>query len=231
MRTNFATAIPSNTSNSAPMRCEDTWNSCCRCNDRDPRSSTTATTSVNGHLMLAVVMRLPSRAFVPAYIRPQFCRGRGPFRWAALSGDPNDIKVTDQALLELFPEDESLRRWLEAAEERWPSKDSRLEFVGSVSASETRREDCSINWWPKAKSPPPSSLAAITLTAAPWLPPTGKPKQCLMAPMPPGLATVELCHQHRFRSVVGLVPPWWRRGHRLQPTRRPGDCGRRHGSG
>ena len=56
--------------------------------------------------------------FVPAYIRPQFCRGRGPFRWAALSGDPNDIKVTDQALLELFPEDESLRRWLEAAEER-----------------------------------------------------------------------------------------------------------------
>ena len=56
--------------------------------------------------------------FVPAYIRPQFCRGRGPFRWAALSGDPNDIKVTDQALLKLFPEDESLRRWLEAAEER-----------------------------------------------------------------------------------------------------------------
>ena len=56
--------------------------------------------------------------FVPAYIRPQFCRGRGPFRWAALSGDPNDIKVTDQALLELFPEDESLHRWLQAAEER-----------------------------------------------------------------------------------------------------------------
>ena len=56
--------------------------------------------------------------FVPAYIRPQFCRGRGPFRWAALSGDPNDIKVTDEALLELFPEDESLRRWLDAARER-----------------------------------------------------------------------------------------------------------------
>ncbi len=56
--------------------------------------------------------------FVPAYIRPQFCRGRGPFRWAALSGDPNDIKVTDQALLDLFPEDESLHRWLKAAEER-----------------------------------------------------------------------------------------------------------------
>ena len=56
--------------------------------------------------------------FVPAYIRPQFCEGRGPFRWAALSGDPADIHVTDQALLELFPEDKSLARWLAMAEER-----------------------------------------------------------------------------------------------------------------
>ncbi|TVQ65232.1 MAG: urocanate hydratase, partial [Phycisphaerales bacterium] len=50
--------------------------------------------------------------FVPAYIRPQFCRGRGPFRWAALSGDPTDIYKTDHALLKLFPKDEPLRRWL-----------------------------------------------------------------------------------------------------------------------
>jgi urocanate hydratase len=50
--------------------------------------------------------------FVPAFIRPQFCRGRGPFRWAALSGDPRDIYVTDHALLRVFPEDEGLRRWL-----------------------------------------------------------------------------------------------------------------------
>ncbi len=56
--------------------------------------------------------------FVPAFIRPQFCVGRGPFRWAALSGDPEDIRVTDQAILELFPEDESLRRWIEMADER-----------------------------------------------------------------------------------------------------------------
>ena len=54
--------------------------------------------------------------FVPAYIRPQFCEGRGPFRWVALSGDPADIAVTDQALRELFPEDASLRRWLDKAE-------------------------------------------------------------------------------------------------------------------
>jgi urocanate hydratase len=56
--------------------------------------------------------------FVPAYIRPQFCTGRGPFRWVALSGDPEDIRVTDEALLELFPKDESLRRWIRMAQKR-----------------------------------------------------------------------------------------------------------------
>jgi len=56
--------------------------------------------------------------FVPAYIRPLFCEGKGPFRWAALSGDPADIAVTDQAILELFPDDEHLRRWLTSAQEK-----------------------------------------------------------------------------------------------------------------
>lgn len=56
--------------------------------------------------------------FVPAYIRPQFCTGRGPFRWVALSGDPADIAVTDQAVLEAVPNDPSLRRWIELAQER-----------------------------------------------------------------------------------------------------------------
>ncbi|XVV02922.1 urocanate hydratase [Actinosynnema sp. CA-248983] len=56
--------------------------------------------------------------FVPAYIRPLFCEGKGPFRWAALSGDPADIAKTDQAILELFPEDEQLARWIKMAGER-----------------------------------------------------------------------------------------------------------------
>ncbi|WP_349258220.1 urocanate hydratase [Stackebrandtia sp.] len=56
--------------------------------------------------------------FVPAYIRPLFCEGRGPFRWAALSGDPKDIAATDAAILELFPENESLARWIRMAQER-----------------------------------------------------------------------------------------------------------------
>ncbi|MFG3708559.1 urocanate hydratase [Micromonospora sp. NPDC047670] len=56
--------------------------------------------------------------FVPAYIRPLFCEGKGPFRWAALSGDPADIAATDRAILDLFPENESLARWIRMAGER-----------------------------------------------------------------------------------------------------------------
>jgi urocanate hydratase len=56
--------------------------------------------------------------FVPAFIRPLFCRGSGPFRWAALSGDPADIAVTDDAVLETFPKKESLRRWITMAREK-----------------------------------------------------------------------------------------------------------------
>ena len=56
--------------------------------------------------------------FIPQYIRPQFCVGRGPFRWVALSGDPEDIAVTDRAVLEAVPDDPSLRRWIQLASER-----------------------------------------------------------------------------------------------------------------
>ena len=58
--------------------------------------------------------------FVPAYIRPLFCEGKGPFRWVALSGDPNDIYTTDEAIMDLFPEDDHLRRWLKMAREKVP---------------------------------------------------------------------------------------------------------------
>jgi urocanate hydratase len=65
---------------------------------------------------VADAFRIPG--FVPEYIRPLFCKGSGPFRWVALSGDPADIKVTDDALRELFPAKKSLHRWLDMAEER-----------------------------------------------------------------------------------------------------------------
>ena len=56
--------------------------------------------------------------FVPAYIRPLFCEGKGPFRWAALSGDPADIAATDRAVLDLFPDNDHLHRWIRAAREQ-----------------------------------------------------------------------------------------------------------------
>jgi urocanate hydratase len=58
------------------------------------------------------------KGFVPLYIRPLFCRGKGPFRWAALSGKPEDIYATDEAVLELFPEDEALARWIKKAQKQ-----------------------------------------------------------------------------------------------------------------
>ncbi len=56
--------------------------------------------------------------FVPVYIRPLFCLGKGPFRWAALSGDPEDIRVTDEVILDLFPDDKGLHRWIKMAQEK-----------------------------------------------------------------------------------------------------------------
>ena len=70
--------------------------------------------------------------FVPAYIRPLFCEGKGPFRWVALSGDPEDIYRTDEAIMEMFPEDEHLHRWLKMAKERVPMQGlpSRICWLG-----------------------------------------------------------------------------------------------------
>ncbi|MDT0548829.1 MULTISPECIES: urocanate hydratase [Streptomyces] len=75
--------------------------------------------SIRGEAQLAGYDRaFAFPGFVPAYIRPLFCEGKGPFRWAALSGDPKDIAATDKAILDLFPENESLARWIKMAGER-----------------------------------------------------------------------------------------------------------------
>ncbi|XVH32957.1 urocanate hydratase [Haloferacaceae archaeon DSL9] len=71
---------------------------------------------VQEHRELATAFDFPG--FVPAYIRPLFCRGKGPFRWVALSGDPADIRRTDEAITELFPEKTHLRRWIDLAREQ-----------------------------------------------------------------------------------------------------------------
>ncbi len=75
--------------------------------------------SIRGEAELAGYSRaFDFPGFVPAYIRPLFCEGKGPFRWAALSGDPKDIAVTDQAILDLFPQNEALTRWIRLAQEK-----------------------------------------------------------------------------------------------------------------
>jgi urocanate hydratase len=75
--------------------------------------------SIRGEAQLAGYARaFDFPGFVPAYIRPLFCEGKGPFRWAALSGDPADIAVTDRAVLDLFPDNEPLERWIRQAQEK-----------------------------------------------------------------------------------------------------------------
>ncbi len=75
--------------------------------------------SIRGEAQLAGYERaFAFPGFVPAYIRPLFCEGKGPFRWAALSGDPADIAATDCAVLELFPDNEPLERWIRSAQEK-----------------------------------------------------------------------------------------------------------------
>ena len=70
--------------------------------------------------------------FVPAYIRPLFCEGKGPFRWVALSGDPEDIYETDRIIMQLFPEDAHLIRWIKMAQERvaWQGLPARICWLG-----------------------------------------------------------------------------------------------------
>jgi urocanate hydratase len=72
------------------------------------------------------------KGFIPEYIRPLFCEGKGPFRWAALSGDPEDIYKTDKAILELFPDNVALRRWIELAGEQvaWQGLPARICWLG-----------------------------------------------------------------------------------------------------
>jgi urocanate hydratase len=75
--------------------------------------------SIRGEAELAGYTRaFDFPGFVPAYIRPLFCEGKGPFRWAALSGDPKDIAATDRAILDLFPQNEALARWIRLAQEK-----------------------------------------------------------------------------------------------------------------
>ena len=123
--------------------------------------------------------------FVPAFIRPQFCEGRGPFRWAALSGDPADIARTDEAVLDLFPGDASLERWVRAAQERvaYQGLPARICWLGY---GERARAGLAFNELVRSgtRSALPSSSAATTSTPARWPPPTARRRPCATARTP-----------------------------------------------
>ena len=80
--------------------------------------SITATICGSAQTTTASKMRSIIPGFVPAYIRPLFCEGKGPFRWVALSGDKEDIYKTDEAIMNLFPDNDHLARWLTMAQEK-----------------------------------------------------------------------------------------------------------------
>ncbi|MEE3919906.1 urocanate hydratase [Micromonospora sp. BRA006-A] len=106
--------------------------------------------SIRGEPSSAGTSGRSTSRFVPAYIRPLFCEGKGPFRWAALSGDPKDIAATDRAILDLFPENESLARWIRMAGERVAFQACRRGSAGSATASATGPGCGSTRWSPRA---------------------------------------------------------------------------------
>jgi urocanate hydratase len=167
--------------------------------------------------------------FVPAYIRPLFCEGKGPFRWAALSGDPADIATTDRAILDLFPDNESLRRWIHLAGERvaFQGLPARICWLGYG-----ERDRAGLRFNEMVAS---GELAAPVVIGRDHL-------DCGSVASPyrgharrlgrdRRLATAQRACQHGERGVVGVDPPWRRCRHRPIHSRRSGHGGRRHAAG
>ena len=167
--------------------------------------------------------------FVPAYIRPQFCRGVGPFRWAALSGDPEDIYRTDEKVKELLPDHAHLHNWLDMARERiaFQGLPARICWGGAWrpappgaciqrNGCERRIEGAGCHW-PRSprqrirRQPQPRNRSDA-----------GRLRRRLR------LAAFERASQHGVGRDLGQLASWRRRGHGLFATCRHGDCRRRH---
>ena len=192
--------------------------------------STTATTSGPRRRRPGVANAFDYPGFVPAFIRPQFCEGRGPFRWAALSGDPADIPRTDRAILELFPDDAGLRRWIEMAAGAGPVPGPagadllaglrragegrpRVQRAGPHGRGHARRSSSGATTSTRARSPHPTARPRRCATA-PTRSPTGRCSTRSSTPPPARRG----CRIHHGGGV----------GHRLQPARRHGRRRRRH---
>ena len=167
---------------------------------------------------------------MPEYIRPLFCEGKGPFRWAALSGDPEDIRVTDDAALEMFGHDESLVRWIQLARERvafqglparilWLGYGERARFGLCASTSSCARDAL------KAPIVIGRDHLDTGSVASPNRETEGmRDGSDAIADWPILNALLERVE----RRHLGVGPPRRRRRHRLLAPRRHGDRRRRH---
>ncbi len=170
--------------------------------------------------------------FVPAYIRPQFEEGLGPFRWAALSGDPKDIEATDRAILELFPDNEHLRRWITMAEERvaYQGLPARICWLGY---GERHRAGLKFNEMvASGELSAPIVIGRDHLdsgsVASPYRETEADGRRLRRHRR---LAAAERLGEHRVGRIVGVDPPRWRRRYGPLHPRGPGVRGRRDGAG
>ena len=167
--------------------------------------------------------------FVPAYIRPLFCEGKGPFRWAALSGNPKDIAATDRAILELFPDNEPLHRWIKKAGDlvQFQGLPARICWLGY---GERHRAGLKFNEMVASGR----ARGAVGDRARPPRLRVGRvavPRDrgdARRLGRDRGLAAAQRDGQRGLRRDLGVDPPrWWRRDRPVDP-RRAGGRRRRH---
>jgi len=167
--------------------------------------------------------------FVPAYIRPLFCEGKGPFRWVALSGDPEDIYRTDEAVAQLFPEDAHLQRWLKMARERVPFQGlpSRICWLGY---GERAKAGLKFNEMvAKGILKAPIVIGRDHLDAGSVASPNRETEGMrdgtdAVSDWPILNALINTANG----ATVGFLPSWRRSGHRFQPACRHGHRGGWH---
>ena len=167
--------------------------------------------------------------FVPAYVRPLFCEGKGPFRWVALSGDPADIAATDRAVLEEFPDDEPLARWIAHASERiafqgLPARICWLGYGERARLGAALQRDGRVGRAARAgrhrPRPPRRRLGRLAVPRD-----RGHGRRVRRDRR---LAAAQRARQHRERRDVGVDPPRRRRRDRPLDPRRDGLRRRRH---
>ena len=188
--------------------------------------------SIRGEAMLAGYARaFDFPGFVPAYIRPLFCEGKGPFRWAALSGDPKDIAATDRAILEMFGDDEPLARWIKLAGEKvqFQGLPARICWLGY--GERDRAGERFNDMVASGELSAPMVIGRDHLDCGSVASPYRETESMLdgsdaIADWPLLNAMVNVA----VRRVVGVHPPRRRGRHRTVDPRRPGVRRRRHAS-